>query len=179
MKIYLVRHGQTDKNKNNIIQGVIDEVLNENGINQAKELKKKIDNLDIDLMIVSPLKRTRETAKIITENREIETIFDDRIIERNAGELEGKSNIYYDHIKAWNYNLNTDLGYNIERVKELLERTNLFLNDIKDKYNNKRILIVSHEAVIRAINYNIVGYNENTNFKEFEIDNCCLLEYDI
>ena len=95
MKIYLVRHGQTDKNKNNIIQGVIDEVLNENGINQAKELKKKIDNLDIDLMIVSPLKRTRETAKIITENREIETIFDDRIIERNAGELEGKSNIYY------------------------------------------------------------------------------------
>lgn len=179
MNIYLVRHGQTDNNKKHIIQGAIEAKLNENGINQALKLKQKIDKLDIDILIVSPLIRTKETANIITNNRNINIIYDERIIERYAGELEGKSDKYYDSTKAWDYQLNTDLGYKIEKIKDLLKRTKDFLDDLKIKYNDKSILIVSHEAVIRAIHYNIVGYNEFTNFKEFEIDNCCLLEYKV
>lgn len=179
MNLYLVRHGQTDNNKNHIVQGVIEANLNENGINQALKLKKDIDKIDIDLLIVSPLIRTRQTADIIINNRNIKTIYDDRIIERYAGDLEGKKDKYYDSIKAWDYNLNTDLGYNIEKIKDLLKRAKDFLDDLKNKYSDKSILIVSHEAVIRAIHYNIVGYNDSTNFKEFEIDNCSLFKYNI
>ena len=179
MNLYLVRHGQTDLNKQHIIQGITNAKLNENGINQAENLKQEIDKLDIDLVISSPLLRTKETTNIIINNRNIDIIYDDRIIERYAGDLEGKPDELYDHIKVWNYKLNTDLGANIERVQDLLERAKLFLNDIKIKYPNKNILIVSHEAIIRAIHYNIVGYNENTNFKDIKIDNCCLLKYKI
>lgn len=179
MILYIVRHGETDYNVKHIIQGVVNTNLNETGIRQAQNLKKEIDKLDIDLVIVSPLKRACETASIITKDRDIEFIYDDRIIERNAGELEEKADIYYDRDKAWNYQLNTDLDYNIETIRELLNRTNDFLNDLKRKYLDKKILIVSHEATIRALHYNIVGYNKDTDFKELKVDNCCLFKYHI
>lgn len=179
MNLYLVRHGQTNLNKEHIVQGIINAKLNDTGINQAKKIKKEIDKLSIDLVISSPLDRTRETTSIILGNRNIDIIYDERIIERGAGELEGKSDKYYDHIKAWNYKLNTDLNNSIERVQNLLERAKSFLEDIKKKYPNKNILIVSHEAIIRALHYNIVGYDEYTNLKEIKINNCCLLKYKI
>ena len=53
MKIYLLRHGQTDYNDKGIIQGDLPISLNENGINQAFEAKKQIDNIDIDLILTS------------------------------------------------------------------------------------------------------------------------------
>lgn len=179
MNLYLVRHGQTNLNKEHIVQGIINTKLNDTGINQAKEIKKEIDKLSIDLVISSPLDRTRETTSIILGNRNIDIIYDDRIIERYAGNFEGKSDKYYDHIKAWNYKINSDLDANIENVRDLLKRAKLFLEDIKNRYPNKNILVVSHEAIIRALHYNIVGYDENTNFKELTIDNCCLIKYKI
>lgn len=179
MNLYIVRHGQTDYNVKHIIQGITNTKLNNTGIMQANNLKKQIDELDIDLIICSPLQRTKQTANIITDGRDIETIYDNRIIERCAGKLEGKSDKYYDHIKVWDYKLNTDLNQDIEKVQDLFKRTKLFLNDIEKKYNDKNILIVTHEATIRAIHYNIIGYNKNTDLKEIKIDNCCLLKYKI
>lgn len=179
MNLYLVRHGQTNLNKEHIVQGIINAKLNDTGIKQAQEIKKEIDKLTIDLVICSPLIRTRETTSIILNKRNIPILYDNRIIERYAGDFEGKSDKSYDHIKSWNYKLNSDLDANIEKIRDLLERTKLFLEDIKNKYPNKNILIVSHEACIRALHYNIIGYNENTNFKDLKIDNCCLLKYKI
>ena len=179
MNLYLVRHGETDYNVKHIIQGIIDIELNDNGIKQAKNLKARIDMLDIDLVISSPLNRAKKTATIITLGRNIKFNYDDRIIERSAGELEGKQDQYYDSDKAWNYTLNSDLGYNFEKTQDLLMRTKDFLEDIKKQYKDKNILIVSHESTIRALHCNIVGYNENTNFRELKVDNCCLLQYKI
>lgn len=179
MNLYIVRHGETDYNVQHIVQAISNTKLNNTGIMQANNLKKEIDLLNIDLIICSPLLRTKQTANIITNGRNIETIYDDRIIERSAGKFEGKSDKYYDHIKVWDYKLNTDLNQGIEKVQDLFKRAKLFLNDIKQKYPNKNILIVTHEATIRAIHYNIIGYNENTNLKELKINNCCLLKYKI
>ncbi len=87
-KIYVVRHGETDWNKNGICQGKTNISLNENGIAQAKVLKDKINVNLIDICYVSPLNRTIETAKIITNNK-LDLIIDDRIVERGFGTLEG------------------------------------------------------------------------------------------
>ena len=65
MKIYVVRHGQTNWNVKGKIQGKSDIELNEKGIEQAKELKELIKNYDINLIISSPLKRAKQTAEII------------------------------------------------------------------------------------------------------------------
>ena len=85
--IYIVRHGQTKYNVEGRYGGRIDIPLNNNGIKSAKELRDKFKNVKFDYVICSPLIRTQQTAKIIT-NKSL--ILDERLIERDNGELEGK-----------------------------------------------------------------------------------------
>lgn len=68
MKILLVRHGETDFNKNKLIQGHSDIVLNETGKEQAINAGQKITNFDIDAVFSSPLKRALETARLMLDN---------------------------------------------------------------------------------------------------------------
>lgn len=81
MKLLVVRHGRTDWNDLKKIQGAADIELNEEGIKQAEEVSKKLANEKIDLIISSPLKRTRKTSEIINKERNINIIYDDRIKE--------------------------------------------------------------------------------------------------
>ena len=89
MKLYVLRHGETDYNKEGIFQGQNNIDLNEEGIKQAQITAKSLENIFFDKVYVSPLKRAIETAKIVTNN---ELEIDDRIKERSFGKLEGKKN---------------------------------------------------------------------------------------
>ena len=90
MKFYIVRHGQTNWNKKGKIQGKTDIELNEEGIEQAKEVRKILEKYPIDVIVSSPLKRARKTAEIINETKKVPIIFDKGIEERGYGEFEGK-----------------------------------------------------------------------------------------
>ena len=170
MKIYLLRHGQTDYNDKGIIQGDLPISLNENGINQAFEAKKQIDNIDIDLIISSPIVRTMETADIVNKGRNIKIITDKRLEERGLGMLVNKPVSYYETVDYWNLESDLDFDNGVEPVLELLERTKEFLIEMKNKYHDKNILIVSHRDSLRAIVMNLQG---------LDIDNGELLEYEI
>ena len=87
--IYVTRHGQTNWNLEKKVMGRCDEPLNDKGKSQALETKNKLLDVGIDLIICSPLLRTKQTAEIINGNRNIPVIYDDRIIERDFGEFEG------------------------------------------------------------------------------------------
>ena len=175
MKIILVRHGQTDWNVNHILQGKTNIDLNSTGKKQALEVKEKLKDIHFDVCFSSPLKRAYETASIITDTL---IIADDRIIERDLGLLEGKKNDLYNAQLYWNYNLNSNKD-NVESVQEILKRTEQFIDYLKKEYYDKTILIVSHGGTIRALHHVINGYNENTNFLEIKIPNCCIFEYTI
>ncbi len=82
MKILFVRHGQTDLNNPRRMQGISDLELNEIGINQAEVVRKKLEKYNIDFIIVSPLKRAVQTAKIINTNMHKKIIIDKRIIDQ-------------------------------------------------------------------------------------------------
>lgn len=151
MKIFVTRHGQTSWNALNKIQGQTDIELNDVGREQAKLAGEKIKNETIDLIIASPLKRTMETAKIINENFNVEIITDERIKERSYGENEGLTK---DEIRAlksvnpdiedvWNYEKNVCVN-GIEPIQTLFSRVYDFLDEITDKYKDKRILVVTH-----------------------------------
>ena len=68
--------------------------------------------------------------------------------------------------------------YGVEPVRHILKRTLIFLNKLKEK-DYKTVLIVSHAATIRAINYNITGYDSNTNFLVFNPTHGEIYEYEI
>ena len=176
-KIYIVRHGNTTWNEKGLLQGTTDIGLNEEGITQVKNLSKKLDLSKIDICICSPLKRAKQTADILIGNK-IEIIYDDMIIERNFGDYEGKK-IDFDLIKKqWNYKLN-DSSHNIESLQSCLLRAKIFLDKIKKEYPNKTILIISHGSFIKALHFNLIGYDENTDFLSFNPKNSLLYEYDL
>ena len=118
MVLYVVRHGETLKNKYGLIQGQTECDLSENGRKKALELIPIVDKLNIDVVISSPLKRAIDTARIITRDKYPINI-DDRIIERNWGLCEGASIDLVDTVECWNFFLNTsDNG--IEKVQDLI-----------------------------------------------------------
>ena len=69
MRLYVVRHGETVKNQFGLIQGQTEADLNENGINEAKKLRELIDSLNVDVVISSPLRRAKDTARLITNDK--------------------------------------------------------------------------------------------------------------
>ena len=167
MEVYMVRHGKTDWNKIHKLQGRTDISLNEDGINQAKLVKEKLKNIDFTKVLVSPLKRAIETCELITDK---DYIVDDRLIERAFGTLEG-SPVTLDSIKNhWDYKLNSNEG-GMEPLHDLLKRLELFVNDLIKYNNDDKILIVSHACTIKAIRYNLIGYDENTDFLDFYLEN--------
>lgn len=176
-KLYIVRHGQTDWNVKKLLQGSTDIELNEKGIKQAKELSKKLDLNQIDICFCSPLKRARQTANILLQDR-VKVIYDDMIVERGFGNYEGKPINFDLIIPQWNYKLN-DNSNNIESIQDCLLRAKKFIDKVKENYPNKTILIISHGSFIKALHFNLIGYNENTDFLSFNPENSVLYEYEI
>lgn len=177
MVLYVVRHGKTLWNLEHRCQGITDIPLSDVGREGAKELAPLVSELDIDVVISSPLERTIETAKIITDNL-MPINIDDRIKERNWGMNEGMEVSLIDQIDCWDVILNTDVKC-IERVQDFMKRVSEFLEDIKIKYKDKNVLVVTHSAVVRVIHYLIRGIPEDGSLAKINIPNLRIIEYEL
>lgn len=176
MKLYIMRHGQTQANKEKMLQGRIDISLNEEGRIQAKEEREKFEQEGIrfDTIYASPLKRAKETAMIISGKTEEEIIIDNRIIEMNFGPYEKV--VGYKSTEMYNFfKYPEECGYveGVETYHSLLERSTAFIDDIvsKPEYKDKNILVVSHGATIHAIML-YVDKERLNNIWKHDIGNC-------
>lgn len=180
MKIYLVRHGQTEANYEGRMQGKSDQYsLTEAGVRNTKKLRERLKDKPLDLCITSPLKRTWETAIILVGDR-VYIEEDSRLIERDLGEFEGKSRTEYDAKKYWDYELNSgDRG--VEKVRDIISRSEDFLKELKEKCPDGNILIVSHGAVIRALHHLLVGtdFKKEKDLTKLKIDTSFFQEYEV
>lgn len=177
MILYIVRHGETEKNKYGLVQGQTEADLSEKGVEDAKKLRKLVANLNIDVVISSPLKRAKDTARLITDDKYTINI-DDRIIERNWGLCEGASIDDVDTVKCWNVHINTS-NNQIECVQDFLKRVSEFIEDIRVRYASKKVLVVTHSAVMRAIHYAINGIPEDGDLSKIDIPNLRIIEYEL
>lgn len=91
MKIYLVRHGETEWNRKEKIQGQADIPLNGAGEALARLTGKAMAGIPFDRAYTSPLVRARRTAELILENRPIPVLEDRRLAEISYGSREGQS----------------------------------------------------------------------------------------
>ena len=89
MKIYMIRHGETDWNKKRRLQGQVDIPLNEFGRQLARETAPALADVPFAVCYTSPLKRAEETARLVLGERTIPVIEDARIQEMSFGEYEG------------------------------------------------------------------------------------------
>lgn len=179
MRILLTRHGQTDWNVEGKIQGKTDIELNETGIKQAEAIREKLLNEKIDVIISSPLKRARKTAEIIGIQRNIPIIIDSEIEERCFGEFEGKKVKEINLDGIWDYKLNKQCE-GLECIQNLFRRIEKFLEKLKQKYDNKTVLLVTHKGVVVPIRVILEGISyEMENLIELGFGNCEVKEYNL
>ena len=177
MRLLLTRHGQTDWNVKGKIQGLTDIELNETGVEQAEATREKLLNENIDVIISSPLKRARKTAEIIAKGRNIPLLIDPRITERCFGKFEGKTAQEFNFDEIWNYKLNKQYE-DAESTGELFERIEKFLETIKEEYEGKTVLLVTHGGVTVPIRATLEGIPEGMEvLRGLGIDNCEVKEY--
>lgn len=172
MQIYVARHGESTSNINNLVCGHSDVKLTQRGEHQAKLLAEEVSKLKIDRIISSPLNRAYQTARIVAEYNNLPLTSNDDLIEFNFGDYEGEQVDNYEFLKFRNH-----LGHkmpNGESILEASQRIYNFLDEIKNQ--NEQVLLVSHNAISRVINsyFNSVS---NSNFYDFNLDNCELLRY--
>ncbi len=143
----LLRHGQTDWNVQGRLQGTSDIPLNEMGLRQAQAAANAIDARDWDMVVSSPLLRAQATAQQVVDTHGFdELLIDDRLLERAFGEAEGLS------YEQWKTQYDPAVGVaGGENLEQLEARANQMLREFAEEFSGKRILAVSHGALIRKL----------------------------
>ena len=148
--ICLIRHGQTDWNKQKKIQGRINNQLNATGKAQVQEVGRILKEQDPfwDIIIASPLDRAIDSAKIIAKelNYTGDIIINNNVIEREFGDAEGEfiTDEIYERIT------NDDVN-NLEKSYELQNRAFNAILKIAKTYKGKKILIATHSHFIKGL----------------------------
>ena len=163
MKIYLVRHGQTDYNLKNLLQGSTDNPLNSTGREQAQQLADLLQDIPFEVIYSSPLKRALETAQIIREKNRGHPpiVLDERLREIDMGDWEGKyfpqvleeNREFFERVKEDPFQYAPPGG---ETFTQFVRRLESFLEDLKSK-NHETILIVAHQMVNSVLRILIEG----------------------
>lgn len=174
MKVYIVRHGEVPHNALKQYNNE-NEDLNENGIRQANELKEKIKNINYDIIISSPLLRAKHTAQIINVNNK-KILINDKLKERDPGDLSGKPLTVTNRDEYWNYNTTIRYGTS-ENIREFFKRIYNFLEDLKEE-DYESVLIVAHSGVSKAFNGYFEGIKDGM-FLDRGLRNCEIKEYEI
>lgn len=144
-QLYLVRHGETEENVAQILQGRMPGHLTEKGKQQARDLAEtlKRDYEPFDIMLVSDLQRTLDTANIINEHLHIAQILPYPLLrERDWGDFTGIDIMYA---------RTHEMPENAESVEQMFSRARQFLNTIYTQYPNKCVLAVGHGLFNRTI----------------------------
>ena len=177
MKLYVVRHGETLENANDCLVGRINSSLTENGVKQAEKVRDIFNFKHIDLIVSSPLDRCKQTSEIISGDN-IPIIYSDSLLGRDHGEFTGKPKRSINFDEYWNYKKNIQYE-KAESVKHLYDRIANLIEELKSKYNNKSIIIVTHSGVMRVLYYYFKGIPDNGVLSEITIRNCEIFEYNL
>ncbi|MBR2402356.1 MAG: histidine phosphatase family protein [Lachnospiraceae bacterium] len=172
--LYIARHGQTIWNEQNKVCGITDVELTDKGREQAKALALKVADKDVDVIISSPLKRAIETSTIVSEICNVPMEIDDRLLEQNYGIYEGvdrKDEAFLNNKRNFAYKYP-----NGESMMQVAYRVYGLIDEIKCKYKDKNVLIISHGGVCRIIN---TYFRDMTNeeFFNYTLKNGQLEEY--
>lgn len=154
MKIYVIRHGLTELNKQKKVNGQIDEPLAPEGIEQAKTATSLIPE-SIKHIYSSPLIRAVQTAEIVNSKLNHPITIVDAFTEIHMGTLAGKSWEEMEsglELKKKHRTVQFDYKpFGGESASEVKKRVLKFLKRLKNKHKDNEVLIVTHGGIIRLL----------------------------
>lgn len=208
-EIYFIRHAETDWNKQHLVQGSRNDIpLNNTGKKQAKQtgqylFEQRMNSGSFDLIVSSPMIRTKKTAKIIAEavNYTKDIIYLDELIEIDAGLLaqgiqEEKLQSdpffddYFELLQEYNKKERIDKlemefnefpeimihKYKIESLHSITKRVNYIIDFLRNT-KHKKIIVVSHNGLLQWINRIILNTSENIKGDLSNGKNCYITYY--
>jgi broad specificity phosphatase PhoE len=186
VKVMLVRHGETDWNREEVFRGRIDVELNDNGREQARALAEAARIFHIDAVYSSPLSRSLETARIIAEahNRQgcLSHCLDVKIahgfIDFHYGDWQGLKHQevkekFPDLYMKWHNSPHMVQIPGGESLDNVRQRSLKELENIAAEHESQTVMIVSHRVVNKVLLCAIMGL-DNSRFWRIRQSNCCL-----
>lgn len=150
--IYLARHGQTEENLMRIFQGHLPGTLTAYGIEQARNLGKELEGIQIDCILSSDLKRVVDTVNYAIADRNLPWEKTKLLREIDWGKWTG---LKIDSVDKQNP------PEDAETKEMLYERGKRIVVYIKEKYSGKNVLVVAHGLINRSIQAHILGVDIN------------------
>lgn len=173
MNVYVIRHGETEMGRNNLIATEA-ELLNEHGKQQAVEAGKELKKLKIDTIYCSPIERAKQTLELFGLDKNIPIKIENRLKERDMGIYDEAPFENLEWEEFWGYD--SELKYKeLESMKSVYKRVSEFLDEIKLKENNENILLVTHGGVSKAIYWYFNSVYESLG----KCENCKIYQYTI
>jgi Fructose-2,6-bisphosphatase len=183
MRLYVVRHGQSESNMQGKWGGHYNTPLTSKGLEQAKQLSDKLTDTNFEIIISSSLIRARQTAEIIQERVNVPLISSDVFMERNMGVYEGltQEEIMGKYPDLWNRHCTRSLDdapTNGETYRKFHTRINKALIKLKEDYSDKNVLLVTHGFVARVINWccSDISFDE---MHGYNLENCEIAKFTI
>ena len=161
-EIILIRHGETDWNSQQRMQGHSNSDLSEVGRGQIQALGELMKNVSFDHIYSSDSLRARQTAEAITQYSGHTLQFDQRIREKNLGVFEGLTSTEAKERHPEIYRLFKTAGPNYvidegESTQQLLERALEFIEEIRLRHPQERVVMVTHGGVVRVLMKHALG----------------------
>ena len=165
MNLLLVRHGETQWNREGRYQGRTDVPLSDAGQAQARALGVRLAGVPIVIALTSPLTRTRRTAEAILGDRKVSLETEDALLEISHGQWEGQlaSDLEISHAEmlgTWRTrpDRHVPAGPDAETLGDVEERAwPVLVRTCARLGNNETALIVAHDAVNRVLLCRVLG----------------------
>jgi broad specificity phosphatase PhoE len=182
-RVYLVRHGQTEWNRELRFRGRVDIQLNENGHKQASAITDTLKDKGINAIYTSPLRRSIETARPAAVVFQIEPTIVQGLIDINYGEWEG---LAYDEVRQryadlylqWEKRPDLVAFPMGESLDDVRKRAFSAFTEIVEKNRGKSILIIPHRVINKVLLCALLGLS-NASFWRIRQDTGCInvIEY--
>lgn len=169
-KLILVRHGETDWNRADRIQGWLDIPLNEEGIKQAERLAKELSGMKLAAIYSSPLKRALQTAKAIAEKRHLKIKKASNLKEINQGKWQGllvseAGKRYKKLYSRWlcePLEVRPPEGESLEEVSRRVEKA---CRRIVESHPGETVCLVTHKVTAALIKCHYLNLDRNSLWK--------------
>ncbi len=172
MKIYFMRHGESEYNVNRLVNGnvKVKVPLTELGIEQAREAGKKLANKKIEVIFASPFLRTLQTAEAVNRYLNVKIIVDKRLREINFG-FEGKNVEEYREMRRRSDIVTVKFRLmGKESFLDVKKRAKSFIAWLK-KQDYENVLIVGHEIIVQSA-FAILGKMSDEKAFSTSVKNC-------
>ena len=179
--ILLIRHGETDWNRERVFRGVFDIPLNSNGRDQARLTAEALGSDKIEAAFSSPLSRAVETASIILEPHGIDATLHQGLLDFNYGDWTGKKDLdvalrWPEEHALWNsrpHSLRVPGG---DTLQDVFDRTFSAMEEIAKEYDGRTVALFAHRVINKLLVLGALGMNLDR-FPFIVQGNCCVNKF--